>query len=305
MNCPNCGKDAGESRFCPDCGKPITEGDIPVAKTSNNKNTKAIAIIAAVVLVVAIVAIVIGKSFSKNENVKVEVSWKEATSTELESTEKEDSEKVIKNAIEKAKTLAAEGEFGKAIKELNSVTKTDEVSSLIQEYAKAYLNASDFGCYWIEDDVSDYHWAMANGQNNNLKNFAFNVYLHQNKAEPDKYGFHLFTSFTGKIGESEWIFPNNIRIKGDKNDAIDISVSLDNKSDIKNRVMYEWIDINISQEQFNEICKTANESSTITVRFTGSTYHKDFTLTAEQINYIKTIEKYGKAFGEVYGESEV
>jgi len=152
--------------------------------------------------------------------------------------------------------------------------------------------------------MSDYHWAYANGQDSRLHDFSLCVYIHQNKADKSKYGFHLYGSFTGYSGKTEWIFPTRLRIKGDNNEAIDFSSGLNRKSEMDGHAMYEWVNFNISQDDFDAICKTANESSSITVRFEGSTYHRDFTLTPEQIEALNVIGAYGSAFADVYGASE-
>jgi hypothetical protein len=206
--------------------------------------------------------------------------------------------------ITEAKALASEGKYADAIKLLNSIRKTDDVSALITEYAEPYLNSENFGCYWQEDETSDYHWAYAKGQDRDVHDFSFLIYIHQSKTNKNEYGFHLFSSFTGFSDETEWVFPNSIRIKGDKNEAIDITVT-DRNNNVSGSAMHEWVNIDLTQEQFDAICKVADESSTVTVRLRGYTNQRDFTLTSSQIEDLRITGKYGRAFSEVYGESKL
>ncbi len=308
MYCSNCGKDAGENKFCPECGNPLMSEDknpVPVQEKTQKKSKKGLIIIAVIVL--AVIALIAGKGLSKGKN---DSSSKTSTASSAESyksaeskTDKKDDTENVKKTIANAKALAENGKYGDAIKLLKTITATNEVSSLIQEYADMYLKADNFGCYWTEDEMSDYHWAYAKGQDGDIHDFSFCVYIHQNKANKDEYGFHIYSSFTGYSGNTEWIFPNDMRIKGNNNEAIDFS-GLNRKSEMSGRSMYEWVNFNISRSQFEELCKTVNESTEITVRFSGYTYHRDFTLTPKQIEGLKAIEKYGDAFFEVYGASD-
>lgn len=314
MYCQHCGTDVGESAICPECGKPVlvqNESAEPVQQTAEpvqqavqKPKRKSIIIIVAVAAVI-LVALVIGISLSKgsDETASDQTVAAEDVSEGAEPTKKvnpKDTEKTVSEA----KTLAENGHYTDAIKLLQTVPQTDDVASLVQEYAEVYLNAEGFGCYWDEDDMSDYHWAYAIGQDSDVHDFSLCVYIHQKKADKSSYGFHLFGSFTGYSGKTEWIFPTSLRIKGDKNDAIDFNSGLNRESDMDGRAMHEWVNFNISQEDFEAICKTANESSSITVRFEGSKYYRDFTLSQKQIEALKVIGAYGSAFNEVYGAGE-
>ena len=94
MYCPNCGKDAGESKYCPECGSEVTVRESP-SETQNSKDTPkkkgkkgcgiAIAIIAVIIAIVIGVLFVVpmfSNSTGKNENDN-KTKYLEISDTEL------------------------------------------------------------------------------------------------------------------------------------------------------------------------------------------------------------------------------
>ncbi|MBR4726999.1 MAG: zinc ribbon domain-containing protein [Clostridia bacterium] len=205
-------------------------------------------------------------------------------------------------AIAEAKACAEKKDYAGAIKALKGVQGNEEADALRKQYAAAFTNAADYGCYWEEDEMSDYHWAYANGQESKVKDGQFMLYISQEKKDPSKLNFHLFSSFTGYSGSTEWVFPNAVRIKGDGDQTIDFSLNFgDRKSDMDGRLMMEWCNFWIEDEQqYEALCNLITTSKTVTVRFTGATYHHDITLTQAQIDAVNTIHNYATVLKEAY-----
>lgn len=300
MFCPKCGKDAGENKFCPECGTNLETG-LPNEPVSEKKSLtkKKLAIIIGVIVILIILIIIpsiSGKSKKSGENVN-DSSVSSSAEGKTKATE------VVtvspKKQIEEAEALAAKGDYAGAAYALKSVTGNEEAALLLAEYREKALDNTLYQCYWKEDAMSDYHWAYANGVDNAVTNSNFLLYIHQEKANPQSYGFHLFSSFIGYVGSNEWIFPNTMRIKGDGEKYIDVAIT-DRKSDMDGRAMQEWFNFDISTEEFNSICELISTSQKVTIRFSGSSYYRDMELTEKQIEGVKTIYRYGLAFEKAY-----
>ncbi|MDD6061273.1 MAG: hypothetical protein PUB99_01500 [Oscillospiraceae bacterium] len=306
MYCPNCSKEIGENKSCPVCGYEITAptpSDIPsgapqaMPTPAKKPNRKTIIIVIAVAAV--LLAIIIGVSSKGKSNDNPDVDSDEiVTSVDEEKNTIVDVKKAEEN-IEEAKKLAAQENYAEAIKLLKSIKNNDEATTLLDEYREIYLNPENFGVYWDDDEMSDYHWAYANGQGCNYDEFSFCFYIHQNKSTPSDYGFHFWSSFYGYSGSKEWIFPYTVRIKGDVGDPIDIAIK-SHKSDMNGKVMYEWFNFDLTKEEFYSICELIMNSSEVTLRFSGNTYHDDHNLTQKQMDDIKVIYEYAKAFDVAY-----
>ncbi len=291
IKCKTCGTEIAKSaKACPSCG-------------AKNKKPiyKRVWFWAVIVILFLIILSNIGGNDNKDSSssgLRVSVGTpviNGTTTAPKETTTKSDPKATLAEARKLLENGNAIGAFDLA----NTLEKTDEVNAFLEECRKPILAEFDDKVYWKGDDMSDWHWAYANGTESGLDTFSFKGYISQSNTDESAVYFHLYTGFIRSVSNN-WIFPETIRIKGEGG-TMDIPVSYnERKSEVDNGKLYEWMDLDLDHSEASALSLLLLSSDTVKVRYTGDTYHIDRELSKEQIDHLIIILGYYTMLKHVY-----
>ncbi len=282
-------------------GGGYTPQPAPQPAPKNNKGGKiAIVIVAAVVAVVviallAVKVIVPNVKYKNAVDLAAEGSYDEAIaiftdlgdfkdSAELkEETEKKKEEALLKEKIEEAKELFDSGDKVEAYKMLLPEKGKPGVDKVLSDFKEGLIEEVSEKIYWEEDEMSDYHWAQALVEDEDWDddNPYFYLYLSQRKDNPEEMKIFMIFDFAHSGEDTLFttpVHPTTIRFRGN-GEEVDISVGYSDRDfDTRDGSWLEFINVAITYEQANTLARIFAGDNDVSVRASGSSSFKDYTM---------------------------
>lgn len=161
--------------------------------------------------------------------------------------------------------------------------RLDSISKIEIERLDSEIKNKEKNIIVKYDDIEDRTWYYPKSLPNYSNTMAFYSYAGMRNSDKAVWK-RLLIRYHG----DDWLFINSITVKTDSNTyRLD---ALDSKRD-HNADVWEWIDI--EQTPVNDIMiDDIIESKTTKIRFTGTQYHKDWTLGSKEINGLKSMKEF-------------
>ncbi len=215
-------------------------------------------------------------------------------------TEKE--EKRISAIITEAEALYDSGDKIGAYKLLLPEKTNEKVADILAVYEKEVLEEANTKIEWVEDSMSDYHWAFPKNDDtvgflpSQVSDPYFIIYLSESKIDPSKKAIKLMVRTTEYTeGFTPPVHPMVVRLRNNVSE-IDIQLSIyDTDFSAGLYEPYDWeekIDVEITLDQANTIYEMFQSEEPVKMRLIGAQRHRDFTLENDEAQAITEIVEY-------------